>query len=534
MAQRSRRDYRPLEMSVIGPDTSVDESTARSRGSWAFGAGTCLLLAVVVAACGLGSGSDEATPVGETGTTDTTAPVDPTTTTAVSTTSVVPDTTAAHATARSGGVSFASDIQPIITETCASCHTGDGPGTQHVRFDTADDVSRAAFAIAIVTETRFMPPWPASDESVPFDHDWSLTDEEIATILRWDDDGAPLDVDPSTEMIPVNGVVGLNDPDLVMQADGGYDGEFGQPDEYRCFVYDPELAESTFVSDMEFIPQQTQVVHHAVGFVVPASERAAVEERNGADGQGGWTCFGFSPGNGADLIFTWAPGTDPTAFPDGTGLEMEVGDFFVLQTHYHFGVEADADQSTFAINFAAGDDVVAIALSTYLAPAEIPCGEGEEGPLCDRDAARQKAIDAYGREGVLADALIRGCGNPLDAPDGFVDGVAKSTCTWPVANPGEIVSVFGHEHEIGASFKMTLNPDTPEERVLLDIPVWDFDWQLIYEPTESIVIDRGDTIRIECTWDRALRDPLLEPAYVLWADGTDDEMCFSTVVTRPV
>ena len=71
-------------------------------------------------------------------------------------------------------------------------------------------------------------------------------------------------------------------------------------------------------------------------------------------------------------------------------------------------------------------------------------------------------------------------------------------------------------------------------RVLLDIPVWDFDWQLIYEPTESIVIDRGDTIRIECTWDRALRDPLLEPAYVLWADGTDDEMCFSTVVTRPV
>jgi len=59
--------------------------------------------------------------------------------------------------------------------------------------------------------------------------------------------------------------------------------------------------------------------------------------------------------------------------------------------------------------------------------------------------------------------------------------------------------VFGHEHELGASFKMTLNPDTPEELVLLDIPVWDFDWQLIYEPTDSIIIDYGDTIRIECT-----------------------------------
>ena len=532
-------------MSMIGSNKSVDQSQASGRRSWALGAGTCLFLAVVVGACGLGSGSDGAAPTGDgvpavTGSvsadsSNTETSADPTTTAeADTTTSEVLATTTAPAATPPGGVSFASSIQPIITETCASCHTGDGPGTQHVRFDTADDVSRAAFAIAIVTETRFMPPWPASDESVPFDHDWSLTDEEIATILRWDDDGAPLDVDPNTEMIPVNGVVGLNDPDLVMRADGSYDGEFGQPDEYRCFVYDPKLTESTFVSDMEFIPQQTQVVHHAVGFVVPGSERAAVEERNGADGQGGWTCFGFSPGNGADLIFTWAPGTDPTAFPDGTGLEMEAGDFFVLQTHYHYDVEADADQSTFAVNFATGADVDPIDLFTYLAPAEIPCGEGEEGPLCDRDAARQKAIDAYGREGVLADALIGGCGNPLDAPDGFVDGVAKSTCTSPVANPGEIVSVFGHEHEIGASFKMTLNPDTPEELVLLDIPVWDFDWQLIYEPTDSIVIDSGDTIRIECTWDRALRDPLLEPAYVLWADGTNDEMCFSSVVTRPV
>ncbi|MFT4864708.1 MAG: hypothetical protein ACI8RE_000891, partial [Ilumatobacter sp.] len=248
-------------MSVTGAGIPSGKSEAHGLGSWAFGAGACLFLAVVVAACGLGSGSDEAAPgsgtepmatsSAESSPVDTNEPADPTTTAAA-------DTTTSPESTPSGGMSFASNIQPIITESCASCHTGDGPGTQHVRFDTADDVSRAAFAIAIVTETRFMPPWPASDESVPFDHDWSLTDEEIASILRWDDDGAPLDVDPSTEMIPVNGVVGLDDPDLVMQADGSYDGEFGQPDEYRCFVYDPKLTESAFVSDMEFIPQQTQ------------------------------------------------------------------------------------------------------------------------------------------------------------------------------------------------------------------------------------------------------------------------------------
>ncbi|MEL6981222.1 MAG: monooxygenase, partial [Actinomycetota bacterium] len=66
-----------------------------------------------------------------------------------------------------------------------------------------------------------------------------------------------------------------------------------------------------------------------------------------------------------------------------------------------------------------------------------------------------------------------------------------------------------------------------------DIPDWDFDWQYNYQPADTIVIDADDVIRIECGWDRARRDPTLEPAYVLWADGTDDEMCFATLTTRP-
>jgi len=539
-------------------------------GRWLWGAGLCVLFAVGAAACSLGdeAGSDENvnvtlpttanTPAGSVTDTDTDPDTDTDTDTntntntdtadpdpdpdpadsgaSPATTVIVPtsDSSVDDTDAAPAGVTFSEHIEPIVSKSCASCHTGNGPGTQHVRFDTADNVSRAAFAMAIVTKDRFMPPWPAGDESVELEHDWSLTDAEIAAIVEWDEAGAPLDIDPATPMIAANGVVGLDDADIRIDANGSYDGEFGQPDEYRCFVYDPEVTETAFVSEMEFIPQQTQVVHHAVGFLVGEEDRAAIADLEDADGQGGWTCFGFSPGRSAELVFTWAPGTDPTAFPAGTGLELAPGDFFVMQTHYHYDVEAGPDQSTVAINWAEGDDIEPISLSTYLGPAEIPCAESETGPLCDRAAAMQRAVDAYGEAGVLADLFVAVCGDPLDEPDGFVDGIAKSTCDWSVSNPGEIVSLFGHEHELGASFKMTLNPDTPDELVLLDIPRWDFDWQFIYEPTESIVIDGDDTLRIECTWDRALRDPELEPAYVLWADGTDDEMCFSTVVTRPL
>jgi len=511
----------------------------RGDRRWLWGAGISVLFAVVVAACSIGSDvesdsartADTVTPATEPAVTDPAA-AEP----AVSGPASTEPAEADLGDDREGsiGVTFSEHIQPIISETCASCHTGEGPGTQHVRFDTADNVSRAAFAMAVVTENRFMPPWPAGDDSVALDHDWSLTDAEIAAILEWDEAGAPLDVDPETPMVPINGAVGLGDADVRIEANGSYDGEFGQPDEYRCFVYDPEVTEQSFVSDMEFIPQQTQVVHHAVGFLVGEEDRAAIAEMDDADGQGGWTCFGFFLGSSAELVFTWAPGTDPTSYPEGTGLEVEPGDFFVMQTHYHYDVEADADQSTVAINWAEGDDIDPVTLATYVGPAEIPCAADESGPLCDRETAKQRALDAYGEAGVLADLLVTVCGDPLDDPDAFVDGVARSTCDWPVQNPGEIVSLFGHEHELGADFRLTLNPDTPDEVVLLDIPKWDFDWQFIYEPTDSIIIERGDTLRVECSWDRSLRDPELEPAYVLWADGTDDEMCFSTVVTRPV
>ena len=37
----------------------------------------------------------------------------------------------------------------------------------------------------------------------------------------------------------------------------------------------------------------------------------------------------------------------------------------------------------------------------------------------------------------------------------------------------------------------------------------------------------GDKVRITCTWDRS-RDPNRAPRYIMFAEGTEDEMCFAT------
>ncbi len=93
-------------------------------------------------------------------------------------------------------------------------------------------------------------------------------------------------------------------------------------------------------------------------------------------------------------------------------------------------------------------------------------------------------------------------------------------------------------HLLGRSITIDVNPGTPREQRVLDIPVWDFDDQGSV-PVEPLRLRRGDTVRVTCEHDQALRDVL--PAfegqpdrYVVWGEGTTDEMCLGMLlVTRP-
>jgi hypothetical protein len=423
---------------------------------------------------------------------------------------------------------------PIVTGTCARCHTGSGPGTQHVRLDTAGDIAANAADIALLVGAGLMPPWPASALSAPFRHDWSLNGAEIEAVLAWHDAGAELDVDPTTPIMPTDDVISLTEVDMEIVPDEGFDGNPSTGDEYRCLVYDPELTEEAWLHGFEFAPDQTEVVHHAIGYRVPADRRERAAQRDAADTDGGgWTCFGGS-GLGFDEIFLgWAPGQVATTFPAGSALRLEPGDFLVIQIHYHFDIDAPEDRSALRLDFAEGGaELAEVYLEPLVAPAEIPCSEDEGGPLCDRDTVLAQKIAEYGLRGAPADFILAFCGQSPAYFAAMTGGTASSSCDTPITNEGTIISVLGHMHELGKSFRMTLNPGRADEMILLDIPTWDFEWQFNYELAADIALEAGDEIRIECTWDRSLRDDELEPAYVLWADGTDDEMCFATVVMR--
>jgi len=478
-----------------------------------------------------------------------TASTDPVTTESVSTDPVETSSTSEPVPAPLGmaEVSFASDVLPILEQHCASCHTADGPGAAHLALETAEDATGFdADYIAAVIDVGFMPPWPAADGDLEFHGDRRLGTGERSTMAAWAEQGGILDVAPSTPIVAPEPTSGVLDRDAIVIGEP-YKGSVGTDiDDYRCQIFDPLITDDGYLESFGFEADRTEVVHHALLFRADAEARAAAEAQAAADPDIGWSCTalaGFGEPGQSDLIMSWAPGQEPTELPDGVGIELTPGDFFVVQVHYHYEPEwADLppDQSRLVLDYAdaatiaaAGGSLDPIELELYLAPAEIPCSTDETGPLCDRDAARDALLAEAGPfAAFVGEGLLGICGASISDFADMTDGIATATCEH-AANPGEIISIWGHQHEIGASFKMTLNKGTPDETVLLDIPRWSFDWQLNYEPVEQVVLEPGDRIHVECTWDRARIPADAEPRYIMWSEGTNDEMCYSQIVTRP-
>ena len=445
------------------------------------------------------------------------------------------------------GPSFTNAVQPILENSCASCHQPGEAGAPFWELTDASDAVRVADGLALITQSGYMPPFLATDQGIPLQHDPRLTNTQITTIEDWANAGAPLDT-PETTSIEAPSDDDLHPrADLTLSAEAPYEGSTSTTNDYRCLVMDPNVTEPTAITGYEFVPDKNEFVHHALTFRMSADQREGVDQRDAEDPGTGYECFGgVGAGEGglspsgrtrtSSLVAGWAPGAQPGDYPDGAALKLEPGDFFVTQIHYHYVHAAPPDQSELVLELGDGDaaDYDDVQVSQYLAPAEIPCMPDEQGPLCEREAAIEALAEEFGPAApTIANGLNGICGtSPEELANVDEDGVSTSSCEHSVTAPGKLLSVNGHMHEIGVTFRMTLNPGTPEEKILLDIDRWDFNWQFSYVPEEDITLTDDDVIKVECSWDRDLINPQSEPRWITWAEGTEDEMCYSALTTR--
>jgi hypothetical protein len=311
-------------------------------------------------------------------------------------------------------------------------------------------------------------------------------------------------------------------------------------DDYRCFLLDPQLARDAWITGTHVQPGNVETVHHVILFRVPPGQVAQAEQMDAASDGPGWTCFGgtgleeFRGLDDAPWLGAWAPGGEESVHRPGYGVRLEEGSRIVMQVHYNLLAGDDEDVSATQLRLApAGADLANLETMLMPAPVELPCRPGHDASeLCDRDAAMLDVKERFGHgPGSTGDLLHLLCGSKVRP------GPVQS-CTRTIDEPMTIMGVAGHMHLLGRQIRIEVNPGTDRAQTVLDIPVWDFDDQGA-KPIEPVALQPWDTVRVTCRHVQWLRDEL--PAfegqpdrYVVWGEGTTDEMCLGILqVTRP-
>ncbi len=302
-------------------------------------------------------------------------------------------------------------------------------------------------------------------------------------------------------------------------------------DDYRCFLLDPGLDEDVWLTGSNVLPGNPEVVHHVILFRVDEAQVAQAEALDDKTVDPGWTCFGGSGVEGtatdisdASWLAAWAPGGDETRIRDGHGVRLEAGARVVMQVHYNLLRGQSADRSATQLRWMPGGRDLT-PLHTYLmpAPVELPCREAlSDGPLCDRDAAMVDLRQRFGGAAATADVLHLLCGEGEGPSE-------TTTCTRRVQQSMTVLGAAGHMHLLGREISVVANAGTDQERRLLDIRQWDFDDQGS-KPVEALRLEPGETLTVTCRHQQWLRDKLpafegQDEKYVLWGEGSTDEMC---------
>jgi len=239
-------------------------------------------------------------------------------------------------------VTFSKDIAGIFQTKCQECHQPNSIAP--MSLITYKEVRPWARSIRERVVTRQMPPWHI-DRSVgvqKFKNDMSLTDEQVATIARWVDEGAPegnpKDLPPAKPLVTDNEWKAVRDgygpPDLVVRSP-----EFTMPAQHQDVWFRPmsdiPITEQRWVKIVEIRPTNLKgrrILHHSIAYLVLNNDPDAVSTG---------TASGRRGDNVVDLVnrrpqlMEWAIGKGYDLYRPGTGKLLLPGEKISWDEHIH-------------------------------------------------------------------------------------------------------------------------------------------------------------------------------------------------------
>src|SRR5262245_5327725 len=111
---------------------------------------------------------------------------------------------------------FTKDVAPILYSSCVTCHR---PGeVAPMSLVSYEDVRPWAKSIRLKVANREMPPWGANPHFGTFKDDRSLSADEIDTIAKWVEAGAPKGADADLPPVPTFATGWSHgEPDVVIE-----------------------------------------------------------------------------------------------------------------------------------------------------------------------------------------------------------------------------------------------------------------------------------------------------------------------------
>src|SRR5262245_834312 len=259
-----------------------------------------------------------------------------------------PPEAAAQASDAGRPLTYTKDVAPIFQEKCEVCHRPGNIGP--MSLVTYEDARPWIRSIKARVASREMPPWHL-DKGIgvqKFINDRSLSDQQIDTIVRWVDAGAPrgdMKDMPPPKQWPSGERFFLEDelgpPDLVVRANP-WTMPGRSPDVHFETAVDIPLTEPRWVRASETKPSLAgrRTAHHASLYILRphtpesiAAEQAARAVQPGADAL--FNARRVGPTVEREFFTEWAQGKGGEIYPENVGKLLMPGTKVHFRIHYH-------------------------------------------------------------------------------------------------------------------------------------------------------------------------------------------------------
>lgn len=389
-------------------------------------------------------------------------------------------------------ITFTKHVAPIIQQKCQTCHRPNSIAPMSLL--TYDNVREYADEIRARVSERVMPPWHI-DRAVgihEFKNDRGLTEEQIATIVRWLDSGMPLgnpdDMPPPLSFPDASGwqlAKQLGEPDLVLKSPP-YTIAARTQDKWFRPTTETGLTEARWVRAIEIRPASAEgrkVIHHVLTML----------EQDEHDGLMNLASSAHSAQMTAGLFMEWSIGKVGEVFPADAGKLMLPGSKIRWEVHM------------FAIGHDVKDQQVEMAIYFY-----------------------PKGVVPKHRTVLRMFDVSRG--SELDIPPGRT---AMTQNFYVMPAPARIENFQPHMHMRGKAMSMeAVYPDGKRE-VLSAVNNFQWKWHVnyIYADDAAPLLPKGTMLVFTAWHDNTANNPNNpDPRqWVGWGDRTVDEMAHAWV-----